>query len=348
MIVEAIRLLVTLTATASGFIIGSRIAGDAAVNAILGATIGAGIGYVFGGGFGRLTNRALDLAPRVLVPRSKGPQLFAGSFGLAIGLLIGIVIALPLWIFLPPIVGWPLGTLVIVLAGAFCARVFAGRAEDLLAAVGLRPRGPLVARRLDRDEQMFVVDSSAAIDGRLLDLVKIGLVVGTLVVPLFVLDEMQAIADSGDRNRRRRGRRGLDVIESLRDTEGVDVVVAEDTVPGFEEVDAKLAALADRLGATLVTTDHNLGKAASVRGIAVLNPHLLGEMLRAQASVGDQVAIEIEKLGSEPGQGVGYLDDGTMVVVEGAGPMVGSTVTAEISNTLRTQMGRMLFARLAA
>ncbi len=161
-----------------------------------------------------------------------------------------------------------------------------------------------------------------------------------------MIDELQGLADARDRNRRRRARRGLDVLDALRDVAGVEFSVLEDTMPLQTEVDAKLLALAERLGATLVTTDHNLAKAAELRGLRVLNPHALGESLRPAVVNGDRFELTLEREGSEPGQGVGYLEDGTMVVVEGGAKLLGETVRVEVANTLRTSVGRLMFARL--
>jgi uncharacterized protein YacL len=345
MMVEATRLLVTLIATAVGFMVGSRIDDNSAV---VGATIGAGIGYVFGGAFGRLVTRALDVAPSAIVPRVSGPQLFAGAFGIGLGVIVGLAAGFPAIALMPPEVGWPLAFLLVLLVASFAGKVFSARADELLASVGLAQRKPLATHRLGSDAGSFLVDSSAAIDGRLLDLARAGLARGRYWVPAFVVDELQAIADSGDPNRRRRGRRGLEVLESLRDVAGVELAILEEDVPEFPEVDAKLLAIAERSRATLVTTDHNLGAAAGVRGIAVLNPHGIAESLRPQAGAGDLIEVTVERLGSEPGQGVGYLDDGTMVVIEHAAHSVGTTVEVQVSNAVRTQMGRMLFGRLAA
>nr|NIS40503.1 hypothetical protein [Desulfuromonadales bacterium] len=218
MMVEATRLLVTLTATTAGFMIGTSI-GES--SAIVGATIGAGLGYVFGGAFGRLFRRALDAAPAALGPRISGPELFAGAFGIGLGLAVGLVLGLPIVILLPPEVGWPLSGLVVFLIAAFSAAIFAARADELLASVGLRPRTPMASHRLDADHKAFLLDSSAAIDGRILDLARSGLARGRFWVPTFVVDELQAIADSGDKNRRRRGRRGLEGLEMLRHIGGV-------------------------------------------------------------------------------------------------------------------------------
>ena len=351
MIVEAVRFLVTLALTAVGFEAGSALvpflppesAPDVA--RVMGAVLGAGVGYVLGGVLGRAIRLGLNIAPEVLAPRWSGPQLFAGAFGVLAGLLVGAVVSVPLVVFLPAAVGWSLAGLVVLLLAAFGGRVFAARAEDLLVLAGLRPRGPLLSKRLDAGSSVYVLDSSAAIDGRVLELARAGLLRGQLWVPAFVVDELQGTADAGERGRRRRGRRGLDVIDALRDVPGVELAVLEDSVPEHAEVDGKLVALSSRAEATLITTDHNLGKAAGIRGIEVLNPHALGESLRPGVVTGERLTVSLSRAGSEPGQGVGYLDDGTMVVVEQGAGLVGQDVEVEVTSSLRTAVGRMVFGR---
>lgn len=355
MIVELSRLLFTLTTTALGFLVGRSVVSwfpqmttDVELATITGAIIGAGVGYVAGGGIGRLVSRSLDRAPQLLA-RTTGPELFAGAFGVLVGLAVGIVVSIPVVVLIPEIVGWPFATLIILVAVSFGGRVFSARSQDLLSAMGLRGRDPVRFSKTLPEEsgtRGYLVDSAAAIDGRILELARSGLMVGAVSVPEFVIDELQGIADAGDRSRRRRGRRGLDVLDALRDVPGVDFLVVEESVPEQVEVDAKLVTLAARSGSTLVTSDHNLAKAAELRDIAVLNPHALGESLRPQVQAGEQIRIRIEKQGSEAGQGVGYLDDGTMVVLEGGASRVGETVEVEIANTLRTSVGRLLFAKL--
>jgi uncharacterized protein YacL len=342
-IIEAVRLVVTLAFTAVGFIVGRDLtspAVDPDLAVIVGALLGAGIGYVAGGLLGRLIRKSLDVAPE-LVSRASGPQLFAGAFGLLTGVLVGAVAAVPLVALLPDVAAWPLAALIVIVLGAWGSRIFAYRSTDLLAAAGIKAITPG-----DEGTPRFVIDTSAAIDGRILDLARVGLVQGEMCVPGFVLDELQGIADSGDRNKRRRGRRGFDVLEALKSTPGVVVTSDERTFPTHPDVDAKLVALAVETGARLVTTDHNLSKAAGLRGIEVLDLQALGDVLRSGPVAGDSVTVLVEREGSEPGQGVGFLDDGTMVVVEGGADLVGSTVQVEVSSALRTSIGRMLFARI--
>ncbi|MFQ5947882.1 MAG: PIN/TRAM domain-containing protein [Acidimicrobiia bacterium] len=353
MIIEAVRLLVTLATTAVGFQIGRSVpdwfpdAGvDRDVSIVVGAVLGAGIGYVAGGLLGRLIGVGIDRAPE-LVGRASGPQLFAGAFGVLFGIIVGALIIIPLVMFLPSVVGWLVGALVTLILAAFGGRVFSARAPELLAVAGLRPREPLRSRRLEPATTGYLIDSSAAIDGRILALCRAGLMGGEVWLPEFVIDELQGIADSGNQNRRRRGRRGLDVLDALRDVPEVDFRIMTESVPEHEEVDAKLLAIADRSGAMLVTTDHNLSRAAQLRDIRVINPHALGESLRPSVVTGDRLELTVEREGSEAGQGIGFLDDGTMVVIEGGAGLIGETVNVEVANSLRTSVGRMLFANVS-
>lgn len=345
MIVEIIRLLITLALTAVGYQAGLSVdSANPDTARVVGAILGAGTGYVLGGVLGRLFRRSLDKMPDVVVPRSSGPELFAGAFGLVVGMLVGVVAAAPLVIFVRQEVGLPLAVLIVLLLSVAGARLFSGRADEILAATGLSRRGGLVTRSLDQSG--YLLDSSAAIDGRVLQLVRLGLLRGRLWIPEFVIDELQGLADAKDRDRRRRGRRGLDVLEALRDVQGSDVAVLEASVPEFEDVDAKLIAVAGRAEASLVTTDHNLAQAAAARGISVMNPQTLSEALKTPVATGDRLHVRVSRAGSEPGQGVAFLDDGTMVVVEDAAGLVGSDVEVEVTTATRTAVGRMLFGRL--
>lgn len=354
MVVEAVRLLITLVLTAVGFQLGDALSdrypevmGLSDTASVVGAVLGAGVGYVGGGMFGRAFRSRLEVAPERLVARVSGPSLFAGAFGVVTGLLVGIVISIPVVLLLPPAIGWPLAALVILLLILIAVRVFMARAEDLLAVAGLRSRGPLRGVSLEEDERAHLIDSSAAIDGRLLALVQTGLVEGRLWVPAFVVDELQGLADAGDAGLRRRGRRGLEALEALHSATS-EFMVLEEAVPEFEDVDAKLLQLASRAGARLVTTDYNLSKAAELRGIVVLNPSVLGEKLKPIVSTGETLTVTVSKPGKGAGQGVAYLDDGTMVVVEEAGNLVGQDIEVVVTSSTRTAVGRMLFARPAS
>ena len=190
-----------------------------------------------------------------------------------------------------------------------------------------------------------IVDTSAIIDGRIADIVKTGFLEGTLVVPRFVLGELQAIADSGDGLRRTRGRRGLDVLNDLQRQSNVDVRVIEQDFPEIPEVDAKLVQLAKVLRGKIVTNDFNLNKVAQFQGIPVLNVNTLANSLKPVFLPEERFQVHVSRKGKEPGQGIGYLDDGTMVVVDGGENMVGREVQVSVTSVLQTSAGQMIFTK---
>ena len=188
-----------------------------------------------------------------------------------------------------------------------------------------------------------VLDTSAIIDGRILDICRTGFLEGDIVVPAFVLDELRHIADSADALRRSRGRRGLDVLQKLQ--EEVPLRIEEkDDYDG--EVDVKLLRLARDLKGAVMTNDYNLNKVAGVAGVPVLNVNDLAGALRPNVLPGEEMTVRVIREGREPGQGVAYLEDGTMVVVENGRRRVGETLNAEVTTVLQTSAGRMIFARV--
>jgi uncharacterized protein YacL len=191
-----------------------------------------------------------------------------------------------------------------------------------------------------------ILDTSAIIDGRVVDMVALGFVGGPLVVAQFVLNELQGIADSSDPLRRARGRRGLGILERLQSLEGAEVRIVDEDFPHIKEVDGKLVAMAKSKGATIVTTDFNLSKVAELQGIRVLNVHQLSQALRPVVLPGEPVRVTVQKNGKEPGQGVGYLEDGTMVVVENGMSHMNESIETVVTSVLQTSAGRMIFSRL--
>ena len=342
--VEVIRFTVTLLATALGyrFGLGSELF-DADVAQLLGAVLGAAVGYVAGGWIGRSFSRRVDSLANNVARRSTGPELLSGIIGGVLGMLVGVAVGDPLLFSFELTVAVTAYLLVVTLTGTAGAILVSTNAVRLLGALGLRPTGAIVARRLDASETAYLIDSSAAIDGRILDMFRTNLLAGKVWVPAFVLDEMQGLADAADKGIRRRGRRGLDVTTALRSI--TDVTVLDETVPEVADVDAKLVVLAARTGASLVTTDRNLAQNAEVRGIKVVNPAVVAEDLRRSIATGEQFRIPVSKPGTQPGQGVGYLEDGTMVVVEGASDRVGEELDVEITSTTKSAVGQLLFAK---
>jgi uncharacterized protein YacL len=193
-----------------------------------------------------------------------------------------------------------------------------------------------------------LVDTSALIDGRIVDMVELGFLEGNLGVPAFVLKELQNIADSKDPDKREKGRRGMEMLDKLRDLLKDRLIIVREDVPGKHDVDEKLIELARKNGAKLITTDYNLKKIAEVQGVSVLNVNELTERLKLPLNSGDIIKIKIVREGKERDkkQGVGYLVDGTMVVVDGASSYIGQEIEVIVHSVLQTETGRIVFARL--
>jgi uncharacterized protein YacL len=205
---------------------------------------------------------------------------------------------------------------------------------------------PFKRKNTNRTGQTVVLDTCALIDGRILAIAKAGFVPHQIVVPQFVIAELQHLADVGDSQKRERARFGLDVIRELQDMRMCVVSIAREQFKHIQEVDDKLIALAKQYGAMLYTTDYNLNKVAQIEGVTVLNVNELAQALRPPHLPGEQTEIKITQVGQDKTQGVGYLEDGTMVVVEHASKLVGRRVRVEFSRILQTQAGKMMFAVL--
>ena len=204
-----------------------------------------------------------------------------------------------------------------------------------------------VSRKSYEGRYPKLLDTSVIIDGRIADICKAGFIEGTLIVPRFVLHELQAIADSGDPLRRARGRRGLDVLKQLQAPDsGVTVEVVEDDPEHVHTVDAKLIAFAKDIAAKVITNDQNLLKVAQIDGVAVMNIHDLANAVKTVVLPDEQMQVRIVREGKEPQQGVGFLDDGTMVVVDGGRDHIGRSVVAVVTSVLQTSNGKMIFTRL--
>ncbi len=191
-----------------------------------------------------------------------------------------------------------------------------------------------------------LLDTSVIIDGRVVEIIETGFLDGTLVVPQFVLKELQFIADSSDSLKRNRGRRGLDILHRIQKMSGVEVVISDLDFPSVKDVDMKLIELARSLAGKIVTNDVNLNKVAQLRGIEVLNINELAASLRPVVLPGELMHVFISKEGKEPNQGVAYLDDGTMVVVDHARKLIGRNIDVAVTSVLQTTAGRMIFGRI--
>jgi uncharacterized protein YacL len=202
-------------------------------------------------------------------------------------------------------------------------------------------------RREDAPERLILLDTNIIIDGRILDVATTGFLNAIFIVPRFVLRELQYIGDSGDPTKRARGRRGLDVLKQLQKTPNIEVKIHENEVPEIKEVDGKLVQLARMLNAEILTNDYNLNRIAELHHIKVLNLHQLAKALRPVVLAGEKLSLKLTKEGREQEQGIGYLEDGTMVVVSQGRHLLGQDVDVTIESVLQTSAGRMVFAKLS-
>ena len=265
----------------------------------------------------------------------------AAVFGLLFGLIMAKLVSDA--VALLPLSEGTVAIMRVILTWAFCylgmAMALRGRDEFSVIIPYVR------LSRHDRGEEAYLVDTSAIIDGRLVDLCKTRFIEGRLAVPRFVLKELQAVADSADPIKRSRGRRGLEVLNQLRQLPGVDVRIHEEELPGILETDAKLVKLAQVLCTRVITNDYNLNKVAEFQHVKVLNVNELAQALRPVVLPGETLDIKPMKEGKEHHQAVAYLDDGTMVVVENGRAFIGQSIRGLVTSVLQTAAGRMVFVR---
>jgi len=208
------------------------------------------------------------------------------------------------------------------------------------------PGWKLFSKNSPHSENTKILDTSVIIDGRIADITETGFLEGTLIIPQFVLNELQHIADSSDSIKRTRGKRGLEVLHHIQKQAGVDVRIVDKDFPAVKEVDSKLIELAKEVHGKIITNDSNLNKVAELQGIEVLNINELANSLKPVVLPGEEITVKILKEGKEMGQGVAYLDDGTMIVVDNGRRQMGKTVDVIVTSVLQTPAGRMIFARL--
>jgi uncharacterized protein YacL len=331
MVTFVARVLLIVISASIGYMVGNTFSSEQSAYAIVGLVGGGLIAFIVIG---------LEFLTRKFS--------FEGLVAPTVGLILGMVTA-------TFVVEW----LELVIPERF---VFFGAIKPFLTitfmlflgylgfSVGLKLKGDL--RLLpaptfggSRLELAKVLDTSVIIDGRIADICKLGFVEGTLVIPRFVLGELQNIADSPDPLRRTRGRRGLDILNEIQKQVAIDVRISEIDYPEVREVDSKLVRLAKEMNAKVVTNDFNLNKVAQFQGVEVLNINDLANALKPIVLPDEDFVIKIIKEGKEVGQGVGYLDDGTMVVIETGGKLIGKEVKVTVTSVLQTSAGQMIFTR---
>jgi uncharacterized protein YacL len=268
-------------------------------------------------------------------------QLVLGTGGLLAGLLVGALLS-PALITLPGIGGRITPFVVSFVLGVLGVAIMVGREEELAAFLDRYVPDSGVGRPSSRE---IVVDTSSIIDGRIADVASTGFLQGSLVIPRFILDELRYIADSPDSVRRSRGRRGLDVLSRIQRDDAIPVRICDDDFPEVRDVDAKLVRLCKTIDAHILTNDFNLNRIAELEGVPVLNLNNLANAVKAVILPGEEMEIRIIQEGKEAGQGVGFLDDGTMVVVEGGRGHLNEQVEVSVTRVLQTVAGRMIFAQ---
>jgi len=275
-------------------------------------------------------------------------EFVTAVIGFLLGLLMGLLLGFPLSNFPSPW-GQILPLAVSLSLGLGMVGLTVAKRKDLVVAAEALG----IFRRPDADhdatsrsgEPHIVVDTSAIIDGRIAEIVESGFIYGTLVVPRFVLDELQHIADSSDTLRRNRGRRGLDILARMQKDPGTPVEIVEASIPDENEVDAKLVALARSRSRVILTNDFNLNRVAELQGVRVMNINSLANAVKPAVLPGEELRVRVIQEGKEAGQGVGFLDDGTMIVIEGGARHIDKDLDVSVTRVLQTVAGRMIFGQ---
>lgn len=326
-----LRLLLVVACSVSGYLLASHLP----ITHTLGIWIkwvGALAGFIFA---------LLALSIEKIIKKAPLKVIFGGTFGLFLGLVIAQLLGYAfsglqnstIRISISVILSCVFGYMGLVLGGK--------KVEEFKW-----PGWGFFAKGSQKKDGGKILDTSVIIDGRVADICETDFLEGPLVIPQFILQELQHIADSADNLKRARGRRGLDILNRMQKGDTVEVKVVDDDYPDIKEVDAKLIALAREMNAKIVTNDFNLNKVAQLQGVPILNINQLANALKPMVLPGEVLHLQIMREGKEQGQGVAYLDDGTMVVVENASRHLGEEVEASVTSILQTTAGRMIFTTL--
>ncbi len=326
-----IRILLVLACSISGYFIAYYVmaatSSYAVFQAIFGFIIGLGVALLVI----RIEKDIRKLSLRIIA---------GGVIGMVIGLLIALILGFGLNMVIKitqdqQVVPW----IYLLLTGilGYLGLVLGSKKAEEFTFHSVEAKAPVDHRLLD---------TSVIIDGRIADICDTGFIDGELIVPRFVLNELQFIADSSDSMKRSRGRRGLDVLNRMQKSTAISIEIVDQDFPKIKGVDGKLVALAQKLNAKLLTNDYNLNKVAELQGVRVLNVNELANAMKPVVLPGEQMVVKIIREGKEPGQGVGYLDDGTMIIVDGGQRMINSTVDVIVTSVLQTTAGRMIFTEL--
>ena len=271
-------------------------------------------------------------------------DLIAGTLGLFLGLIIANLVGLAFGSV--PYIGPYVSVALSIILGYLGMHLVVSKKSELAGWLHLHAEGSFDKKKNKDHHTGKLLDTNVIIDGRVADIYRSGFLEGPIIVPVFVLEELQKIADSSDILKRNRGRRGLDILNHMRKNSKDDVIIVTNDFEDISEVDSKLVKLAREKNYKIVTNDYNLNKVAELQGVAVLNINDLAIAVKPAVIPGEQIFVQLVKSGKEEGQGVAYLEDGTMIVVEGGKKLVGENTAVVVTSVLQTSAGRMIFAKL--
>ncbi len=297
-----------------------------------------------------LINQSREVANRIEMELSKVPtvDIVLGSVGLIIGLIISYLVTNLITNIMPfPLIGFIVSVLIYIFMSYLGIKIATKKTGELSNTQDVFKRGILRERGGKKYSQHSakVLDTSVIIDGRIADICRTGFIEGPLIIPGFVLEELRHIADSSDVLKRNRGRRGLDILNTIQKELDIEVKMYEKDFSDIGEVDSKLLKLAQVLDGKVVTNDYNLNKVAEFQGVPVLNINELANAVKPVVLPGEEMLVQVVKDGKETGQGLAYLDDGTMIVVESGKRYIGQTIDVLVTSVLQTAAGRMIFAK---
>lgn len=271
-------------------------------------------------------------------------DLIAGTLGLFLGLIIANLVGLAFGSV--PYIGPYVSVALSIILGYLGMHLVVSKKSELAGWLHLHAEGSFDKKKNKDHHTGKLLDTNVIIDGRVADIYRSGFLEGPIIVPVFVLEELQKIADSSDILKRNRGRRGLDILNHMRKNSKDDVIIVTNDFEDISEVDSKLVKLAREKNYKIVTNDYNLNKVAELQGVAVLNINDLAIAVKPAVIPGEQIFVQLVKSGKEEGQGVAYLEDGTMIVVENGSQCIGKEVPVIITSVLQTSAGKMIFAKL--
>lgn len=320
----------------------------------LGLSINVGVSLLFGIIFYILSNRIIKKGRKLMHLVESELQKFSvydiaiGSVGLIVGLIIAYLLSQPLYKLGIQYLGVIASIILYGIFGYLGIKIPTKKREDITNTfnnMGSTRKSGKDRSKLNYKSCPKILDTSVIIDGRIADICKTGFIEGPLVIPEFVLSELQHIADSSDSLKRNRGRRGLDILNKIQKELDIEIIIHDKKFEDVQEVDSKLLKLTQLLKGKILTNDYNLNKVAEVQGIEVLNINELANAVKPVVLPGEEMIVQVVRDGKESGQGLGYLDDGTMIVVESGRKFIGETIDVVVTSVLQTSAGRMIFAK---